>query len=99
MGGKSHHEDSIPDRPVRSSVAIPTELLGPQISPVFENKLPVIGCSNFGRCCSTRRDVNWHDNKYINPLKPNDHYSIRTALLTSKFVFCIFIQKIYVQIF
>jgi len=30
-GGKSRpHGDSIPDRPVRSSVAIPTELPGPQ---------------------------------------------------------------------
>jgi len=30
-GGKSrHHRDSIPDRPARSSVAIPTELLGPR---------------------------------------------------------------------
>ena len=29
-GGKSRpHEDSIPDRPARSSVAIPTELPGP----------------------------------------------------------------------
>ena len=31
-GGKSHpHRDSIPDRPARSSVAIPTELPGPLI--------------------------------------------------------------------
>ena len=31
-GGKSRpHRDSIPDRPARSSVAIPTELPGPQI--------------------------------------------------------------------
>ena len=31
-GGKSRpHRDSIPDRPVRSSVAIPTELPGPQL--------------------------------------------------------------------
>ena len=30
-GGKSHrHRDSIPDCPARSSVTIPTELLGPQ---------------------------------------------------------------------
>ena len=30
-GGKSRpHRDSIPDRPVRSSVAIPTELPGPR---------------------------------------------------------------------
>jgi len=30
-GGKSRpHRDSIPDRPARSSVAIPTELPGPQ---------------------------------------------------------------------
>jgi len=26
---RPHHRDSIPDRPVRSSVATPTELLGP----------------------------------------------------------------------
>jgi hypothetical protein len=84
MGGKSHPVDSIPDRPVRSSVAIPTELLGPQISPVFAKKLPVIGWSDFSRSCRTRRDLNWRDNKYINPLKPNDQYSIYTALLTSK---------------
>ena len=32
-GGKSRpHRDSIPDRPARSSVAIPTELPGPQSS-------------------------------------------------------------------
>jgi hypothetical protein len=72
MGGKSHHEDSIPDRPVRSSVAIPTELLGQQISPVVANKGPFIGWSYFGLCCSTGRDLNWRDVKYIKPLKPND---------------------------
>ena len=32
MGGKSRpHRDLIPDRPARSSVAIPTELLGPNL--------------------------------------------------------------------
>ena len=32
-GGKSRpHQDSIPDRPVCSSVAIPTELPGPQLN-------------------------------------------------------------------
>jgi len=32
-GGKSRpHRDSIPDRPARSSVAIPTELPGPLVS-------------------------------------------------------------------
>jgi len=37
-GGKSHpHRDSIPDLPDRSSVAIPTELPGPQ----YYNKLRV----------------------------------------------------------
>ena len=31
--GKSHpHRDSIPGRPARSSVAIPTELPGPQVT-------------------------------------------------------------------
>jgi len=30
----------------------------------------------------------------INPLTPNDHYSSRTAPLTSKVTFCIFIQQI-----
>jgi hypothetical protein len=30
----------------------------------------------------------------INPLTPNDHYSGRTALLTSKVAFYIFIQQI-----
>ena len=35
-GGKSrpHHRDPIPDRPARSSVAIPTELPGPHICAV-----------------------------------------------------------------
>ena len=38
MGGKSRlHRDSIPDRPVRSSVAIPTELPGPQIERIPSN--------------------------------------------------------------
>ena len=31
----------------------------------------------------------------INPLKPNDQYSGRTAPLTSKVAFYIFIQQIY----
>jgi hypothetical protein len=31
---------------------------------------------------------------YVNPLMPNDHYSGRTAPLTSKIVFHIFIQQI-----
>ena len=30
----------------------------------------------------------------VNPLTPNDHYSGRTAPLTFKFAFCIFIQQI-----
>ena len=35
-GGKSHpHRDSIPDRSARSSVAIPTELPGPQDVCIF----------------------------------------------------------------
>ena len=84
MGGKSHPGNSIPDHAFRSSAAIPTELLGPQISPLFSFKLPVIGWSDFGRNCSTRRDLIWRDVKYINPLKRNDHYSSRTALLNSK---------------
>ena len=29
-------------------------------------------------------------------MTPNDHYSVRTAPLTSKFAFYIFIQQIYV---
>jgi len=33
---------------------------------------------------------------FINSLTPNDHYSGRTAPLTSKVAFCIFIQQIYV---
>ena len=35
-------------------------------------------------------------NQIFNPLKPNDHYRGRTAPLTSKVVFYIFIQQIYV---
>ena len=36
-GGKSRlHPDSIPDRPARSSVVIPTELPGPQTIPINE---------------------------------------------------------------
>ena len=36
LGGKSHpHRDSIPNRPARSSVAIPTELPGPLQSNVY----------------------------------------------------------------
>ena len=38
-GGKSRpYRDSIPDRPVRSSVAVPTELTGPQISETHNTK-------------------------------------------------------------
>jgi len=33
---------------------------------------------------------------FLNPLTPNDHYSGRTALLTSKVAFYVFIQQIYV---
>ena len=36
-------------------------------------------------------------NHYINTLTPNDHYSGRTAPLTSKVQFNIFIQRIYVS--
>ena len=37
-GGKSRpHRDSIPDRPARSSVAIPTELPGPQVKRYIVN--------------------------------------------------------------
>ena len=37
-GGKSHpHRDSIPDRPSLSSVAIPTELPGPQKRNMADN--------------------------------------------------------------
>ena len=35
-----------------------------------------------------------HFGDYINPLKPNDAYSGRTAPLTSKITFYIFIQPI-----
>ena len=38
----------------------------------------------------------WHFNSYINPLKPNDPYRGRTAPLTSKVSFYIFIQQIQV---
>jgi len=38
-GGKSRpHRDLIPDRPARSSVAIPTELPGPQMAEVYSVK-------------------------------------------------------------
>ena len=41
-GGKSRpHRDSIPDRPARSSVAIPTELPGPLASEKTLNKTRV----------------------------------------------------------
>ena len=33
----------------------------------------------------------------INPLTPNDYYSGRTAPLTSKVAFYVFIQRIYVM--
>ena len=52
MGGKSHpHQDSIPDRPARSSVAIPTELPGPYIYiyTLRGNKL-FTNCKKFTRC-------------------------------------------------
>jgi len=41
MGGKSRpYRDSIPDRPARSSVAIPTELLGPRDKlTIYKSKL------------------------------------------------------------
>ena len=46
-GGKSRtHRDSIPDRPARSSVAIPTELPGPQISRVGLNMPEVLVSAN-----------------------------------------------------
>jgi len=49
------HRDSIPDRPVRSSVAIPTELPGPLYF-IYNNVIYIIiniyyilqGCTNFG---------------------------------------------------
>jgi len=40
-GGKSRlHGDSIPDRPARSSVGIPTELPGPTHSDKYRNHIP-----------------------------------------------------------
>ena len=47
--GKSRpHRDSIPDLPTRSSVAIPTELLGPQICRVYVfNQDVEFGCCRF----------------------------------------------------
>ena len=58
-GGKSRpHRDSIPDRPARSSVAIPTELPGPQVHGE-NNKNVSESCSemrrkNSGISCSRR---------------------------------------------
>ena len=55
-GGKSRpHRDSIPDRPARSSVTIPTELPGPQTGPYRFQKLAshtdtVCSCSTPTRC-------------------------------------------------
>jgi len=48
MGGKSRpHRDSIPDRSARSSVAIPTELLGPHYEQLVElPALPLIPTSS-----------------------------------------------------
>ena len=40
------------------------------------------------------RLANTSIHRRINPLTPNDHYSGRTAPLTSKFAFYIFIQQI-----
>ena len=42
-GGKSRpHRDSIPDRPARSSFAIPTELLGPPTADITDVILVVL---------------------------------------------------------
>ena len=61
--------DSIPDRPARSSVAIPTELPGPHDD--IKHKIQY-------RLRPSQATI------YINPLTPNDPYSDRTAPLTSK---------------
>ena len=45
-------------------------------------------CFNVGKCGC------WIEGLPINPLKPNDAYRGRTALLTSKISFYIFIQPI-----
>jgi hypothetical protein len=37
------------------------------------------------------------ENRFINPLTPNDPYRGRTAPLTSKVPYYVFIQQIYVQ--
>ena len=42
-GGKSRpHRDSIPDRPARSSVTIPTELPGPHTQCIYKKKITII---------------------------------------------------------
>jgi len=75
MGGKSRpHRDSIPDRPVRNSATIPTELPGPQLLlllvPVLKTLETVhlvgshslyIPCLNYGvAICRWLAEHKWH---------------------------------------
>ena len=71
----------------------------------YRNELSLIDTSSIGRrttstiCKDTKKKLTKNEKTHrkirkINPLTPNDPYSGRTALLTSKVTFYIFIQQI-----
>ena len=88
-----------PDRPVHSLVTISTlsrlpkyllELGGGDLKKLCLKKEPDRTCRLF--LCSVCRELSFGSS--VNPLTPNDTYRGRTATLTSKVAFYIFIQQI-----
>ena len=52
-----------------------------------------ITVTDFNRRPIVSQDILAFIHKAVNPLTPNDHYSVRTAPLTFKVAFYIFIQQ------
>jgi len=61
---------------------------------LFTSKYAGTGPSSYEKKNLPVRGITKAEKYWINPLTPNDYYSGRTATLTSKVAFYIFIQQI-----
>ena len=83
-GGKSRlHRDSIPDRPARSSVAIPTEVPGPQILPEYFNLIRMKWAEQVAHMGLRRKHKIWseyrkHEHVYMLHVHFRLHYLMRS---------------------
>jgi len=97
-GGKSRpHRDSIPDRPEHSSVAIPTELPGPNYSYCIWYKCKILYTSDISANCNSV-DTRWqqysahlhNNNEQNNTMKQNTqngtYITIRILKLTKQYI-------------